>query len=82
MPTILFIKGWRFFFYSDEGNEPIHIHCTKAGKRCKYWLNDDEYNIVEAYALNMNPAEKRFVKKIIFEYFDYIIEQWNNYHRG
>ncbi len=26
MPTILFIYGWRLFFYSNEGTEPIHIH--------------------------------------------------------
>ena len=23
MPTILFVMGWRFFFYSNEGNEEI-----------------------------------------------------------
>ncbi|MBN2365585.1 MAG: DUF4160 domain-containing protein, partial [Calditrichaeota bacterium] len=27
MPTILYIYEWRFFFYSNERNEPIHIHC-------------------------------------------------------
>jgi hypothetical protein len=32
MPTVLYIMGWRFFFYADEGNEPIHIHCKKAEK--------------------------------------------------
>ena len=30
MPTVLYIRGWRFFFYSDEGNEPIHIHVQKG----------------------------------------------------
>jgi hypothetical protein len=30
MPTILFIYGWRLFFYSNEGTEPIHIHSEKA----------------------------------------------------
>jgi len=32
MPTILLIMGWRFFFYSNERNEPIHIHARKAEK--------------------------------------------------
>ncbi|MGQ9799786.1 MAG: DUF4160 domain-containing protein [Ignavibacterium sp.] len=32
MPTILFINGWRFFFYSNEMNEPIHIHFQNGGK--------------------------------------------------
>ena len=26
MPTILVILGWRFLFYANERNEPIHIH--------------------------------------------------------
>ncbi len=26
MPTVLKIDGFRFHFYSDEGNEPSHIH--------------------------------------------------------
>lgn len=26
MPTVLRVDGYRFFFYSNEGNEPPHIH--------------------------------------------------------
>jgi hypothetical protein len=29
MPTILRIKGYRFFFFSNEGNEPCHIILKK-----------------------------------------------------
>ncbi|MCD6376055.1 MAG: DUF4160 domain-containing protein [Caldisericaceae bacterium] len=32
MLTILYINCWRFFFYSNEGDEPIHIHCQKEEK--------------------------------------------------
>ncbi len=24
MPTILYVQGWRFHFYANEGNEPMH----------------------------------------------------------
>jgi len=30
MPTILLLAGWRLFFYSNEGNEPIHVHAEKG----------------------------------------------------
>jgi hypothetical protein len=30
MPTILYIYGWRLFFYYNELNEPIHIHVEKG----------------------------------------------------
>ena len=39
MPTILLIQGWRFFFYRNEGNEPMHIHGRKGDAECKYWIN-------------------------------------------
>ena len=72
MPTILLIDGWRFFFYANEGNEPIHIHCRKAEKECKYWLDVDNFDVIEGYSFNMNNKDKRIVKKIIFEYFEVI----------
>jgi hypothetical protein len=35
MPTILLLLGWRIFFYANEGNEPVHVHCRKGEKECK-----------------------------------------------
>lgn len=34
---------------------------------------------VEAHAYNMSPADMRAVRKVIFEHFDYIIDQWNEF---
>ena len=52
MPTVLYLKGWRFFFYSDKGNEPIHIHVQKGDSECKYWLDIDLYEIRAEQAKN------------------------------
>ena len=45
MPTILFVDGWRLFFYSNEGSEPIHIHAIKANMECKYWIINETLEI-------------------------------------
>jgi len=79
MPTILLIAGWRFFFYSNEGSEPIHVHVEKGDMECKFWLKVDEYEITEAYSHNLNPAAKKEVRKIVFAHFDYIVNEWNTY---
>ena len=79
MPTILLVMGWRFFFYSNEGNEPIHVHCRKGEKECKYWLDADAFDIEEAFSYNMNNKDKRDVKKIIFEYFEFIESEWDRF---
>ncbi len=81
MPTVLMIFGWRIFFYSNEGNEPIHVHAQKAEMECKYWLISETFEIVEEYNFNMKPSDKREIRKIIFEHFDYIIQQWNLYFK-
>ena len=79
MPTVLFINGWRFFFYANERDEPIHIHCRKAEKECKYWLDPENFDVKEAFTFNMNNKDKRQVKKIIFEYFESIESEWNQF---
>lgn len=77
MPTILMILGWRFFFYTNEGNEPIHVHCRKGDAEAKYWLDTTQFEAIEAHSYNMSPTDKRTVRRIIFEHFDYIVSEWN-----
>lgn len=80
MPTVLLILGWRFYFFSNENNEPIHIHVSKAEMEGKFWLDESTFEITESFSYNMSPKDKREIRKIIFEHFDYIIEQWKQFH--
>lgn len=79
MPTILQIFGWRLFFYANEGNEPIHVHCRKGNMECKYWLHCETFAISEGYAYNMNNKTKREIRKIIFHHFEYIENAWEEF---
>ncbi len=76
MPTILFVRGWRLFFYANEGNELLHTHARKAESECKFWLAPGRYEIEEAWSYNLSPAMRRDVRKIIFDPFDLICEEW------
>lgn len=40
MPVVLRYKGFRFFFYSNEGSprEPVHVHVRSGGGEAKLWL--------------------------------------------
>jgi hypothetical protein len=79
MPTILMMLGWRFFFYANEGDEPIHIHCRKSDAEAKYWLDVEGFQILESHAWNLSPADKRVVRRIILEHFDYIVSEWKKF---
>jgi len=76
MPTIILIHGWRLFFYSNEGNETMHIHAEKGDMECKFWLRVEEFEINEAYSYNLTPSERKEIKKIIYNNFDTIVESW------
>jgi len=79
MPTVLFVQGWRFFFYSNEGNEPMHLHAVKGEAECKYWLHADRFDIVEEFEHNCTPRLRREVRQIIFEHFDRICAAWREH---
>jgi hypothetical protein len=40
------------------------------------------FETIEAHAYNMSPADKRTVRRIIFEHFDYIVTEWNKFQEG
>ncbi|HET8828735.1 MAG TPA: DUF4160 domain-containing protein [Pelobium sp.] len=79
MPTILFIYGWRLFFYSNEGTEPIHVHAQKGDMECKFWILVDEVEIKQEYGFNLTAAANREIKKIIYQHFDLIVDSWDKY---
>ena len=78
MPTVLLVRGWRVFFYANEGNEPIHVHAKKGGAECKLWLNVELLDVEEAWAYGISPRLRREIRQIVFEHFDVIVEEWNN----
>ena len=79
MPTILLILGWRFFFYANENDEPVHIHARKGEMECKFWLDVDDFEIREAYAYNLGTKDRREVKRLIYQNFDYFVEEWSKF---
>ncbi len=81
MPTILLIFGWRLYFYANEGNEPIHIHCRKGDMECKFWLDSDNSDVIEAFSYNMNSRDKREIIKIVYEYYEFIESEWVQFHK-
>ncbi|MEB2776756.1 DUF4160 domain-containing protein [Algoriphagus sp. D3-2-R+10] len=81
MPTVLYISGWRLFFYSNEGSEPIHIHAQKGEMECKFWVLTEEVDIQEAFSYNLSVSGRKEIRKLIFKNFDLIVDSWNTYFK-
>jgi len=77
MPTVLRIGPYRFHFYSDEGNEPPHIHVRYEGRDCKFWLNP------VALANNRGVAIHRLneIERLVHTHQATLIEKYNE-HRN
>jgi len=41
MPTILRIGPYRFFFFSEESGEPIHVHVIREQTEAKFWIKNE-----------------------------------------
>jgi len=76
MPTVLRIGPFRFHFYSDELNEPPHIHVATSDGECKFWLAP----IVLARNLGIKPHVVREIEKLIYENADFLKEKYYEYH--
>lgn len=75
MPTILRKLGFRFFFYSNEGNEPPHIHVEKGNGRGKYWLEPVE----KSYMKDFTKQEEKKVEFIVHEEQELFKHKWYEY---
>jgi hypothetical protein len=78
MPTVLRVRGYRFFFFSLEGNEPPHIHVEQAERFAKFWLNP--VLLVKSRGFRSN--ELTNLHRIIGENQELLLEKWNEYFSG
>jgi hypothetical protein len=72
MPAIFRWKGFRFFFFSNEGKEPPHVHVAKDSCEAKFWLKDCSL----AYNDDFKHNDLKRLKKIIKEQRAFFLEKW------
>jgi len=80
MPVVFSYKGYRFFFYSNEGNplEPLHIHVRRNDKLAKIWL---EPAISVAKSYGFSPKELNWILKIVYNRKEEIRSTWNEFFK-
>ncbi|MCB9877455.1 MAG: DUF4160 domain-containing protein [Planctomycetes bacterium] len=75
MPTVLRIGSTRFFFYSNEGAEPPHIHIEQAGALAKFWLDP----VTLAASSRLSGRELRRLEQQVSEHRQEFLEAWRDY---
>lgn len=74
MPTILFLFGLRFFFYSEE-HLPIHVHVENGDGRAK--IDVETAEVIENKGLK--PKDLKRAVEAVRLYKEDIIKTWNEY---
>ena len=74
MPTILIIGPYRFFFFSEESGEPVHIHVIREQTEAKFWITPD---VSVASNDGFAHHELRRIMRLVEGHKELIENEWN-----
>ncbi|MFN8483365.1 MAG: DUF4160 domain-containing protein [Anaerolineae bacterium] len=72
MPVVLRIKGYRFWFYEADLDEPPHVHVGKDGNEAKYWVRE----IALARSRGFRPQQLTEIERILADHRDFLLDAW------
>ena len=75
MPTVKTIGPYRFFFYSGDRIEPLHIHVERDNQIAKFWLEP----IRLQNSGGLKSKELNRIQRLIEENLAEFIEAWDEH---
>jgi hypothetical protein len=79
VPTVLRKGSWRFYFYSNEGCEPPHVHVAGEGSRtaevAKFWLSP----VRVVRSRRIPPHELHRLARVVAENRDLFLRRWDEH---
>jgi hypothetical protein len=75
MPTVLRIGRYRFYFFSNEGQEPPHIHVKAGSDEAKFWL--DPVSLAANHGFRGHELNE--IQDLVDQHQTELLEAWNDY---
>ena len=75
MPTLWRHGPYRFYIYSNETNEPPHVHVDRDELSAKFWLNP----VTLARNFGFSAREVRTIQSLVTEHNGELLEGWNGH---
>ena len=75
MPTVLRVGRYRFFFFSNEGAEPEHVHIESGDEYAKFWIEP----VGLARSVGYSASELNVIERLVEKHKDLIKEKWDEY---
>jgi len=74
VPTIAIVKGYRLYFVSFDGTEPMHVHVRKGNDSAKVWIESMSF----AWS-QFKDHENADILRIVRENENLIREKWHEH---
>ena len=78
MPTIFRDGPFRFFFYSGDRDEPMHVHVERDDRIAKVWLEP----LRLCSSGGFRRSEISMILRVIKQNRETMMEAWNDYFSG
>ena len=75
VPVVARVRGYRFFFYSNENDEPPHVHVQRERKLAKFWLEEVSLGESKRFAAH----ELSEIERIVVERREEFLEAWHEF---
>jgi len=82
LPSILEILGYKIYFWSNEHQEPIHVHISKGGPRAnstKVWITKAGGCVVANNNSKIPKNELNDLLRVISSHHFIICNRWKEY---
>ena len=82
MQILFELYGYKIFFWSNENNEPVHVHVAKgkqSANATKIWLPQENNPVVAHNKSRIPQKELTRILKSVAQNRDTIIARWYDY---
>ncbi len=75
MPSVLRLRGYRFFFVSLDRGEPPHIHVRREAMVAKFWLDP----VALERAGGFSRRELNTIAELVQQNAERLLEKWHEF---
>ena len=82
MPSLFVVSGYRVYFWSNENNDPIHVHISKgkpSPNATKLWLTRSGGCVLAGNGSRISPAELGELMEFVAAQFFLICREWKQF---
>ena len=78
MPVVLRVGPYAFLFFSNENDEPAHVHVERDNDVAKFWLGP----VRLAANFGFRNRELNVILKLVVEHENVLREGWDDHFSG